>query len=110
MNSPISCVFLGEESTISIITMKVETICNESQLEEGQYKKAISDYMKDEKKGDVGSGDSSRRSDNSRKDEDDDDKNFIYTPEEKKLLRKINLTTIPFIFAIVFLQVGNRII
>ena len=88
--------------------MKVKTIFNESQLEEGQYKKSTLDYMKDEKKEDSGSGDSSRRSNNSPKD--DDDKNFIYTPEEKKLLRKINLTTIPFIFAIVFLQVGNRII
>ena len=31
---------------------------------------------------------------------------FIYTPEEKRLLRKINLTTIPFICAITFLQVS----
>ena len=30
---------------------------------------------------------------------------FEYSPEEKKLLRRINYITIPFIFIIVFLQV-----
>ncbi|KAG2226514.1 hypothetical protein INT45_014258 [Circinella minor] len=34
---------------------------------------------------------------------------FIYTPEEKRLLRKINLTTIPFICAITFLQYLDKI-
>ncbi|KAI7853649.1 major facilitator superfamily domain-containing protein [Circinella umbellata] len=34
---------------------------------------------------------------------------FIYTPEEKRLLRKINLTTVPFICAITFLQYLDKI-
>ncbi|KAI7853650.1 major facilitator superfamily domain-containing protein [Circinella umbellata] len=62
-------------------------------------------YIKDEDKQDNG-----RHGDNNNqiKNEDDDEK-FIYTPEEKKLLKKINMTTIPFIFAVVFLQYLDKV-
>ncbi|KAI9276860.1 major facilitator superfamily domain-containing protein [Phascolomyces articulosus] len=80
--------------------MKVETTMDD-QLEEGHYKKSPLDH-KDEKKRDSGSSDDSNASDNSNK-------KFIYTPEEKKLLRKINFATIPFIFSIVFLQYLDKV-
>ena len=43
---------------------------------------------------------------NKSNDHEEKEPKFVYTPEEKKLLRKINITTVPFICAITFLQVS----
>ncbi|KAG2226515.1 hypothetical protein INT45_014259, partial [Circinella minor] len=46
---------------------------------------------------------------NNKNDHETKTSKFIYSPEEKKLLRKINLTTIPFICTVAFLQYLDKI-
>ncbi|KAI9497363.1 major facilitator superfamily domain-containing protein [Zychaea mexicana] len=68
----------------------------ENQIEEGHYKISTTSADIDDH-----DANSIKGSGKTRK--------FVYTPDEKRLLRKINFATVPFICAIVFLQYLDKV-
>ena len=70
----------------------------ENQIEKRQHDNDLMETNDEDQNSSLGN--------NNNDDHEQKELKFVYTLEEKKLLRKINITTVPFICAITFLQVS----